>query len=103
MGPSSATSVPRAIFLYLRTQDVGLPTLNVYYVSLGIKLSAAVDVGGRLPERPGKLQSQVEQKRVYQKRHFDKREVKRPDSRWDIGNRIVIHPTHTRAGPVSHK
>ncbi|KAF0311932.1 hypothetical protein FJT64_017283 [Amphibalanus amphitrite] len=62
------------------------------------KLSAAVDVGGRLPERPGELHSRVEKKQAYQKRYFDKtHRVKKPD--FEIGDRVRHRlPPQSRKG-----
>ena len=62
------------------------------------KLSAAVDVGGRLPERRGSLKSRVEQKQAFQKRYIDKtRRVKTPDFR--VGDNVRHHlPPQSRKG-----
>ena len=62
------------------------------------KLSAAVDVGGHLPERRGDLRSRVEQKQAYQKSYFDKtHRVKAPDFR--VGDHVRQRlPPQTRKG-----
>ena len=51
------------------------------------KLSAAVDVGGRLPQRPGDLHNRVKQKQAYQKAYFDRtHSVKAPN--FTVGDRV---------------
>ena len=62
------------------------------------KLSAAVDVGGRQPERRGGLKRRVEQKQAYQKSYFDKtHRVKTPDFR--VGDQVRHRlPPQSRKG-----
>ena len=62
------------------------------------KLSAAVDVGARPPQRPGDLRSRVAQKQEYQKDYFDRtHRVKVPD--FAVGDQVRHRlPPQTRKG-----
>ena len=65
------------------------------------KLSAAIDVGGRLPSRPGNRHDRVKQKQKYQKTYFDRTHgVMTPD--FAVGDQVRHRlPPQARKGRLA--